>query len=237
MIAILEIKGITKRFGGIVALDGCSVSIEENTIMGIIGPNGSGKTTLFDIITGFQRPDSGEVLLKGRQITNFKTYEVSRRGIRRTFQIVRVFGNMSLTENMMVASRPELNYSKLDSDRIDGLLDYVGLLSLKDHPAGKLSFGQQKLLSFAMALATDPEILMLDEPVAGVNPKIIEKMATSIRDLQNNGKTIVIVEHNIPFVMDISQQVVALCGGFKIAQGAPIEIRKDQKVIDSYLGD
>lgn len=229
---MLSIKNLSKNFGGIAALKECSFEVEENSICGLIGPNGSGKTTLFNLLTGVHRCDSGEVHLKGEEITNLKTHEVVRRGVGRTFQITRVFTKMTAFENLMVAS-PEAGRAE---EKALQLLEFVNLLELRDEYAGNLSFGQQKLLEFARVLMLEPELLLLDEPLAGINPTMKLRLAGLIKHLQKKGKTFLIVEHDIRAIMDLCEKLVVLDHGEKIAEGLPEEIREDERVIEAYFG-
>lgn len=243
MRAILEVQGITKRFGGLQALDGCSFEVEEGSITGLIGPNGSGKTTLFNTVTGYIRPDAGEVRLEGRPIHAMSPDQIFAAGIGRTFQQVRVFPRLSVIENIHVAFsgkgwRHALRRASHsgEHDRAMRILQYVDLAKLKDVPAGSLSFGQKKLLEFATLLIANPKVLMLDEPAGGINPTMVQRIGSYIRDLNGRGITFLVVEHNMEFVMGLCQKIVVMGRGRVIAQGGPSEVRKNPEVLEAYLG-
>ncbi len=245
MTPILEIVNVTRRFGGIVALKDCSLATERRSITGLIGPNGSGKTTLFNVITGIYPPDSGEIWLRGQPGNRLRPSQICHRGLSRTFQITRLFWDLSVLENMIVPAR-HLGVRALfgagmyshEADRAMALLKRVGLDHLKDQPARKLSFGQQKLLEFAAILMSDPEIVLLDEPAGGVNPTMIGFLMDMIRALnQEQGITFLIVEHNMGVVMELCDNVVVLNHGEKIAEGPPHDIQSNPLVLDAYLGN
>ena len=242
--SLLEARGISKAFGGIHALDTCSISVEQGTITGLIGPNGSGKTTLFNVMTGYERVDSGQVLFQGKTITNCPPDKVFRLGIGRTFQLTRIFPRMTVLENMHVAAqRNDLKgllsrwSSTHEQQRALELLDFVGLTRLKDEPAANLSYGQKKLLEFAFVLIAEPEVILLDEPAGGVNPTMINYLSERIRSLNQRGVTFLVVEHNMEFVMNLCDKVMVMHRGTKIAEGAPAEVRANQAVLEAYLGD
>lgn len=245
MSAILEIDGVTRRFGGITAIHDCSMSVQQGSITGLIGPNGSGKTTLFNVITGIYPPDAGEVRLKGQRISRLRGSQICNSGLSRTFQITRLFWDLTVLENMIVPIR-QIGVGALfgagiyshEAERAVALLERVGLDHLKDQPARKLSFGQQKLLEFAAILMADPEIVLLDEPAGGVNPTMIRFIMTLIRTLNDQqGITFLIVEHNMGLVMELCDNIVVLNYGEKIAEGTPGEIQANPLVLDAYLGN
>lgn len=231
---LLRIDGLTKSFGGVTAVNHCSLTILANRIYGLIGPNGSGKTTLFDLITGIQRPDRGEVYWRGERITHLKPYKIARRGISRTFQVIRVFPEMTALENLLVVA-PRGAGAAVRARALE-LLDFVNLTSLKDEYAGNLSYGQQKLLEFVRALMLDPQLLLLDEPAAGVNRTLLNDLLARIRDLQQQGKTIVLVEHDMQVVMNLCEHLYVLDHGEVIAAGLPAEIQTDERVMEAYFG-
>ena len=242
--SLLEAQNISKAFGGIHALDACSITAEQGTITGLIGPNGSGKTTLFNVITGYEKVDAGTVRLSGQAITNARPDKVFRLGIGRTFQLTRIFPRLTVMENMHVAAQREGARALLsrwssthEQKRALELLDFVGLTRLKDMPAGNLSYGQKKLLEFAFVLIAEPQVILLDEPAGGINPTLINQLAERIRTLNKNGVTFLVVEHNMEFVMGLCKTVMVLHRGSKIAEGTPQEIRNNPAVLEAYLGE
>ncbi len=246
---ILEVNDIEKSFGGIKALDGVSIGIKENAVAGLIGPNGSGKTTLLNTISGFIAPDKGTVFFDGKEITSFPPYEVSRLGITRTFQLIRLFRGMTVLESMLLASGTQddglfplfFNRKKLmDRERWDvqkavEILDFLEIENLKHEYAVALSGGQQKLLSLGMALMADPRMVLLDEPVAGVNPTLANKIFEKVM-LEKEKRTFLVIEHNIDILMNFCDIVYVMNKGRIVASGIPDEIQRNETVIDVYLG-
>ncbi len=230
----LDIQALTKHFGGVTAVNQCSFRVPRNIIAGLIGPNGSGKTTLFNLLTGILPADGGDYLYKGEPMIGLRPHEIFRRGISRTFQVIRVFREMTALENLVAVSR-DRGVSDVRR-RALGLLDFVTLLPLKDEYAGNLSYGQQKLLEFARALMSDPELLLLDEPAAGVNRTLLNTLLDRIQELRAQGKTIVIVEHDMKVVMNHCEQIFVLDHGELIAEGLPKEIQGNERVIEAYFG-
>ena len=241
--SILEVQAVSKAFGGIQALNNCSLVVEQGTITGLIGPNGSGKTTLFNVITGYERIDTGEIRFDGRAISRETPAKIFGLGIGRTFQLTRVFPRLTVLENMHVALprnvRGLLKHwgSSQEQRQALDLLDFVNLTRLKDEPAGNLSYGQKKLLEFALILVAQPQVILLDEPAGGVNPTMVNELARSIRTLNEEKKiTFLVVEHNMEFVMGLCHTVNVMHRGTTIAGGLPDDIRKNPAVLDAYLG-
>ena len=242
--SLLEVHAVSKAFGGIQALSSCTIAVEQGRISGLIGPNGSGKTTLFNIITGYEKVDVGTVLFNGQSITNLTPDRVFSLGIGRTFQLTRIFPRLTVLENMHIAARRERIkelFSRWSSTHEQRqaleLLEFVNLLSHKETPAGNLSYGQKKLLEFALILVAQPKVILLDEPAGGVNPTMINEIARHIRTLnQQKGITFLVVEHNMEFVMKLCDTVNVLHRGTKIAGGTPDEVRTNPAVLNAYLG-
>ena len=248
---ILEVRGLVKRFLGVTAVDGVDLTVGRGELVSLIGPNGSGKTTLFNCITGYLSADGGRVLFRGGDLTGAPPHRVARLGVARTFQQVSVFPRLSALENLLVFLQQHQEerllarlvrtpgVRRLEAEAVDrarGLLDLVGLAAKAEAAAGSLSYGQRKLLAFAGALMPDPDLLLLDEPAAAVNPTMINQMKDHILALHRQGKTILLVEHNMDVVMDVSQRIIVLDHGQKIAEGPPEAIRRDPRVIEAYFG-
>jgi len=241
---LLEIDGLIKRFGGVVAVDQCSLFVRRGSITGLIGPNGSGKTTLFNLVSGMSRADRGTVRLDSRSIDRAPAWHRAYLGIGRTFQITRLFKQMSVLENV-VAPLGRFAWAQLGADAVSGpearraqeLLDFVGMLPLADQPAGQLSFGQQKLVELAQVLMLEPQLILLDEPAGGINPALIQRITDLIRELNQQGVTFVVVEHNMPLVLSLCDPILVLARGRCIAQGSAETIQGDRAVLDAYLGE
>jgi branched-chain amino acid transport system ATP-binding protein len=227
----LRVESVTKRFGNLLALDGLKISIETDGIYGLIGPNGSGKTTLFNIITGFLRPDSGRVVYSGKDITGRNPVSISRSGLVRTFQIPRIFPNLTVLENVEVAKA-----EKITSSRFDELIKLADLNEYRNVPAGRLSYGQKKQLDMIRALSMDPSMLLLDEPTAGLEPSLIKMMMEEIKYVRDLKKVVFVIEHNMNVIMNLSEKIFVLHNGVKIAEGSPLQVQSNSAVIDAYLG-
>ena len=245
MTALLRAEGVAKAFGGVQALQDCTVEVEQGTIAGLIGPNGSGKTTLFNIMTGYERVDSGDVYLGDKKITNRPPQRVFALGIGRTFQLTRIFPRLTVLENMLIAAQHGGGRARNPLARAGGnaerrraieLLEFTGIADHTGALADTLSYGQRKLLELSYVLVADPAIVLLDEPAGGVNPSLIQHLAGRIRELNAAGKTFLIVEHNMDFVMSLCGQVTVLDYGTVVASGPPAIIRSDPRVLDAYLG-
>lgn len=248
---ILEIKNITKNFGGISALTDVSFSINKGEIFGLIGPNGAGKTTMFNMITNMFAPTSGEIIFDGEQITGIKPFQITDKGICRTFQNIRLFPQMNVLENIMVGGHSRTQSGVLKSvlrtksqrneeTKLRGmardLMELVGLSNYDEVIAENLSYGQQRRLEIARALASNPKLLLLDEPAAGMNETGTESLFDLIKKVQARGVTVLIIEHDMPLVMKLCDRITVLNSGKKLAEGTPEEIQNNQTVIEAYLG-
>lgn len=248
---LLETVGLTKNFFGLTALYKVNLQVNSGEIVGLIGPNGSGKTTLFNCATGVLPVTGGRIKLKGEDITDLKTHEIALKGVSRTFQIIRIFPEMTVMENMLLAIQqhqgerilssifrtPQIRrFEKEAREKALELLNFVNITFLKDNLAGHLSYGQHKLLEFAMAFMSDPELVLLDEPAAAVNPTMVRKIMEYISQLNERGYTFCIIEHNMDVVMELCTRIVVLNYGEKIAEGTPQEIKNNADVIEAYFG-
>jgi len=242
---IIEVEGVSKAFGGVQANEAISMRVEEGRITGLIGPNGSGKTTLFNSIVGYHPIDEGSIRFESREISRLRVQQIARLGLIRTFQQTRIFKNMNCMENMLIAI-PHRRMSMWDMfqrsereerERAEMLLEFVGLYSKRLLTSGSLSFGQQKLLEFAMALMNEPKVLLLDEPTAGINPTLINGLIDRLKKANTEfGITLLIIEHNMRVIMNMADHIYCLAHGKLLASGEPEDIQNDQRVIDAYLG-
>jgi branched-chain amino acid transport system ATP-binding protein len=243
--AIIELDNVSKSFGGVVANRGVSLTVPHGGITGLIGPNGSGKTTLFNSIVGYHPIDSGSIRFEGREISKMRVQEIARLGMLRTFQVTRIYGKMNCMRNMLI-SIPHRKAGFFDMfarerremvERAEHLLAFVGLYEKRHLRAGSLSFGQQKLLEFAMALMNEPTVLLLDEPTAGINPTLINGLIDRLKRANTEfGITLFIIEHNMRVIMNMASTIYCLAHGELLAAGEPAAIQCDQRVIDAYLG-
>ncbi|MFC1919829.1 ABC transporter ATP-binding protein [Chloroflexota bacterium] len=246
---ILETRGLTKQFGGLVALDLVDLSVQEEGISGLIGPNGSGKTTLFNLISGFLKPTSGNVLFKGRNIEGHKPHVIARKGIARTFQITNLFSDLTVLQNVVLGhtlhsgiTPRQFFFSRETIPQHDivkalKVLEFTGISHLKDEMAKSLPVGYQRILAVAIAVATEPQLLLLDEPLAGMNLSEVNTMSELMRSITDSGVSVLLVEHNVRAVMDLCNSITVLDFGKKIAEGSPDEILSNRDVIDAYLGE
>lgn len=243
--ALIEVSGVSKSYGGVQANIDVSISVPEGKITGLIGPNGSGKTTLFNSIVGYHPIDSGSIRFQGLEISRLKVQQIARLGMLRTFQQTRIYSKMNCVQNMLI-SIPQRNAKFSDmfrpfaaelTEKAEHLLEFVGLYQKRYLISGDLSFGQQKLLEFAMALMNEPKVLLLDEPTAGINPTLINGLIDRLRRANSEfGITLFVIEHNMRVIMNLAENIFCLAHGELLAHGSPEEIQGDQRVIDAYLG-
>jgi ABC-type branched-subunit amino acid transport system ATPase component/ABC-type branched-subunit amino acid transport system permease subunit len=241
---LLDVRGISKHFGGIKAVDECSFAVREGSITGLIGPNGSGKTTIFNLVTGMMRPERGEIHFAGERIDRLAPWGRAHMGLGRSYQVTRLFREMTVLENV-VAPLPEFRWRQLTADAVSGretakaeeLLDFVGMVKFSNERAGDLSFGQQKLVELAQVLMLEPKLVLLDEPAGGIHPSLVERLMGLIGDLNGQGVTFLLVEHNMPMVLALCNPVIVVNRGTPLAEGPPAEIQRNPAVLDAYLGE
>lgn len=241
--SFLEVTQVTKSFKGMRVLNACTFNVDRHNIIGLIGPNGSGKTTLLNIVTGYEQVDTGDISFDGVSLTNLTTDKVVNLGISRTFQHARIFPHLTIWDHMQLAAPTRTlgdlfsrECSAVEQRRAQKLLEFVGIASLKHQMAGTLSYGQKKLLELACTLMTEPQMMLLDEPTGGIHPKLISSLATYIRELHTRGLTILIVEHNVEFILQLCTHVIVLNGGSIIAYGTPEQVYASQTVREAYFG-
>jgi ABC-type branched-subunit amino acid transport system ATPase component len=230
---VLEVRNVSKRFGGIQAVDNASLAIRQGIVTGVIGPNGSGKSTLFNLITGLERPDSGEVVFAGRDIAGMSSDRINHLGMGRTFQLTRLFGKMTVLENLTVVSRGGRGEAR---ERAHALLGSLGLAGLRDEYAENLSYGQQKLVEFLRLSMNEPSLILLDEPFAGVNPVMEKKLIEQLEAWIAEGRTVLLTDHEMAIMMELCQEIYVLDHGVVIAHGTPQEVREDERVMEAYFG-
>jgi len=234
---VLKLEGVTKRFGGLTAVREVSLEVREGDLLGIIGPNGAGKTTLFHMISGYYRPDEGRILYEGRDVTGLPPHAICRLGLTRTFQIVKPFGNLSVRDNVMIGALTRLRHVREARREAERVIEICGLSPHAEARAKGLPIGLRKRLEVARALATKPRLLLLDEVMAGLNPTELAGIIELIRRLHADGLSLIIIEHIMAAMMRLAQRIAVLHHGEKIAEGTPVEITRDRRVIDAYLGE
>lgn len=249
---MLEVQNLKKRFGGLLAVDDCSLQVKQGSITGLIGPNGAGKTTLFNLITGLLKPDGGKVFFQGRNVTGLPPHQIFRKKLYRTFQITREFPQMTVLENLMLIPEKQIGEKVWNTwfrfnairgqetsikEKATEVLEFVGLTRLMNEYAGSLSGGQKKLLELARSMMADPEMVLLDEPGAGINPTLMQKLMSRIRLLcKEKGITFLLIEHDMNLVMNLCNPIIVMSEGRRLTEGSPEEVQSNEKVLEAYLG-
>jgi len=235
--ALLEVNGITKRFGGLIAVNDLSLSLDKGQILGLIGPNGAGKTTAFNMISGFYKPDEGEVFFEGKKINGLRPDQVCKLGVARTFQVVKPFPQLSVRDNVMIGAYNRTNKRREARQEAKEIIEFLGMQDMSDMTASSLSVAHRKRLEVAKALATDPKIILLDEAMAGLRPIETDEMIELVRQISEQGIGLLLVEHVMRVIMSLADHIVVIHHGEKIAEGEPRQIVQDKAVIDAYLGE
>lgn len=235
--SLLKIDNLTKHFGGLTAINGVGLTIEEGEVVGLIGPNGAGKTTLFNLISGYLRPDGGGIFFEGENVVGLKANQICKKGIARTFQIVQPFARLKVIDNVMIGAFNKTHDLGVSKERSLQVLESLGLLDRKDHTVGGLPIADRKRLELARALATQPRLLLLDEVAAGLNPKEVEEIIVMLKRIREEGVTLFMVEHVLKAIASLADRIVVINFGTKICEGRPVDVFKDPNVIKAYLGE
>ncbi len=235
--ALLEAKGITKKFGGLIAVNNLDLTVDKGDIVGMIGPNGAGKTTAFNLLSGVYKPDQGQILFKGKEITHWRPDQICKEGLTRTFQVVKPFTNLSVRDNVIVGAYNHTSNKAVANAKVDEILDFLDMYDQAEQLAGSLTIASSKRLEMAKAMATDPQMLLLDEVMAGLRPTETQDVIEMVRKVSEKGIAVLLVEHVMHVIMSLAKRVVVIHHGIKIAEGVPTEVVADRGVIEAYLGE